>query len=88
MEATKVVTVKAMEATPLTFKDYGQVVEASPDGDEFGPHDAQLDLTHGTPRFHLSFNLQFLGLFSPSLCFLPLVNSTRIIIELNFNAIQ
>lgn len=58
------VTLKAMEATPLTFKDYGQVIEASPDGQEFGLHDAQLDLTHGTPRFHLSINLQFLGFFS------------------------
>lgn len=69
MEATKVVTVKAMEATSLSFKDYGQVIEASPDGQEFGPHDAQLDLTHGTPRFHLSINLPFLGFFSPSLVF-------------------
>lgn len=50
MEATKVVTLKAIEATPSTFKEYGQVVEASPDGDEFGPRDAQLDLTRGTPR--------------------------------------
>ncbi|KAL9317776.1 hypothetical protein ACSQ67_014293 [Phaseolus vulgaris] len=53
METTKVVTLKAMEATPLTFKDYGQVIEASPDGQEFGLHDAQLDLTHGTPRFYI-----------------------------------
>lgn len=85
MESTKEVILKAIEATPVTFKDYGQVIEASPDGEEFGPHDAQLDLTQGTPRFHLSINLPFLGFFSPTLCFF---NSNCIIMELNFNAIQ
>ncbi|XLS79263.1 hypothetical protein HN51_063488 [Arachis hypogaea] len=35
MEETKAVTLKPIEATPSTFKDYGQVIEASPDGDEF-----------------------------------------------------
>ncbi|XP_061374682.1 uncharacterized protein LOC133316870 [Gastrolobium bilobum] len=49
----KVVTLKPIEATPSTFKEYGQVIEASPDGDEFGPHDAQLDLSHGIPRFYI-----------------------------------
>ncbi|KAK7343832.1 hypothetical protein VNO77_12885 [Canavalia gladiata] len=49
----KVVTLKPIEATPSTFKDYGQVVEASPDGQEFGPHDAQLDLSRGIPRFYI-----------------------------------
>ncbi|RDX86441.1 hypothetical protein CR513_32228 [Mucuna pruriens] len=53
MESIRVLTLKAMEATPSTFQDYGQVVEASPDGQEFGPHDAQLDLTQGTPRFYI-----------------------------------
>ncbi|CAJ1976803.1 unnamed protein product [Sphenostylis stenocarpa] len=53
MEGTKVVTLKPTEATPSTFKDYGQVVEASPDGQEFGPHDAQLELSRGTPRFYI-----------------------------------
>lgn len=46
-----VVKLKPIEATPETFKDFGQVIQASPDGDEFGPHDAQLDLSQGTPRF-------------------------------------
>lgn len=46
-----VVKLKAIEATPETFKDFGQVIQASPDGDEFGPHDAQLDLSQGTPRY-------------------------------------
>ncbi|XP_027366722.1 uncharacterized protein LOC113872993 [Abrus precatorius] len=56
MEAVKepkVVTLKPIEATPSTFQNYGQVVEVSPDGQEFGPHDAQLDLSHGTPRFYI-----------------------------------
>ncbi|KAL9995723.1 putative rmlC-like cupin domain superfamily, ureidoglycolate lyase domain superfamily [Helianthus debilis subsp. tardiflorus] len=52
MEPT-VVKLKPIEATPETFKDFGQVVQASPDGDQFGPHDAQLDLSQGTPRFYI-----------------------------------
>jgi len=50
-----VVTVKSIEATPATFKDYGQVIEASPDGGGYGPNDAQLDLTQGIPRFFFFF---------------------------------
>nr|POE58465.1 hypothetical protein CFP56_53870 [Quercus suber] len=41
----EVVEVKAIEATTDSFEEYGQVIEASPDGDEFGPQDAQLDLS-------------------------------------------
>lgn len=67
MDATKVVTLKAIEATPSTFKDYGQVIEASPDGQEFGSHDAQLDLSQGTPRFHFNKHVNFLGFFSLTL---------------------
>ncbi|CAL0316085.1 unnamed protein product [Lupinus luteus] len=52
-EGAKVVTVTAIEATPSTFKEFGQVVEPSPDCDEFGPRDAQLDLSAGTPRFYI-----------------------------------
>jgi hypothetical protein len=62
MESVKVVTVKPIEATPSTFKDYGQVIEPSPDHQGFGPHDAQLDLTQGIPRF--SFNLNFYQLIN------------------------
>ena len=50
MEPITVVKLKAVEATPKNFKEFGQVVEASPDTKEFGPHDAQLDLSQGTPR--------------------------------------
>ncbi|EEF38465.1 hypothetical protein RCOM_1067960 [Ricinus communis] len=48
--AETVVNLKPIEATPESFKEYGQVIEPSPDGDEFGPQDAQLDLTQGIPR--------------------------------------
>lgn len=48
-----IVKVKAIEATPESFKDYGQVIQASPDGDQFGPHDAQLELSRGIPRFYI-----------------------------------
>ncbi|CAK9139750.1 unnamed protein product [Ilex paraguariensis] len=48
-----VVKLDLIEATPETFKEFGQVIEASPDGEEFGPRDAQLDLSQGIPRFHI-----------------------------------
>ncbi|KAI6669118.1 hypothetical protein NL676_004003 [Syzygium grande] len=47
------VKLKPIEATPETFREFGQVVEASPDGDLFGPNDAQLDLSRGIPRFYI-----------------------------------
>jgi hypothetical protein len=55
MEATKrddptVLTLRAVEATPESFAPFGQVIAASPDGDQFGPQDAQLDLSRGIPR--------------------------------------
>ncbi|TKY51549.1 hypothetical protein E2542_SST23065 [Spatholobus suberectus] len=53
MDATKVVTLKSIEATPSNFKDYGQVIEPCPNFQEYGPQDAQLDLTQGTPRFYI-----------------------------------
>ncbi|KAL5569255.1 hypothetical protein UlMin_025830 [Ulmus minor] len=51
--APAAVKLKPIEATPETFEEFGQVVEASPDGDEFGPQDAQLDLSLGIPRFYI-----------------------------------
>ncbi|CAK8573227.1 unnamed protein product [Lathyrus sativus] len=53
MDNVEVVTVKPIEATPSTFQDYGQVIEPTPESQRFGPHDAQLDLTHGIPRFYI-----------------------------------
>ncbi|KAI4352895.1 hypothetical protein L6164_007102 [Bauhinia variegata] len=52
MERT-VLKLKPIDATPSSFKEFGQVVEASPDGEEFGPQDAQLDLSRGIPRFYI-----------------------------------
>ncbi|KAL8193216.1 hypothetical protein R6Q57_027120 [Mikania cordata] len=53
MEA-RVMKLKAVEATPENFREFGQVIQGSTDGgDKFGPHDAQLDLSQGTPRFHI-----------------------------------
>ncbi|KAM7494998.1 hypothetical protein LguiB_029607 [Lonicera macranthoides] len=52
-ETTPTVELTPIEASPETFKEFGQVIEASPDGDEFGPQDAQLDLSRGIPRFYI-----------------------------------
>ncbi|KAM3333507.1 hypothetical protein ACQJBY_028547 [Aegilops geniculata] len=49
----RVVTLRPVEATPESFAPFGQVIAASPDGDQFGPHDAQLDLSRGIPRFYI-----------------------------------
>jgi len=49
----RVIRLKAIDATPANFKDYGQVVGASPDGALYGPLDAQLQLNLGTPRFYI-----------------------------------
>ncbi|KAL9230515.1 hypothetical protein vseg_005854 [Gypsophila vaccaria] len=53
----KELKVKAIEASEESFKEYGQVIEASPDGALFGPRDAQLHLSRGIPRFYI-MNLQ------------------------------
>ncbi|KAG6404694.1 hypothetical protein SASPL_136947 [Salvia splendens] len=47
------IRLQPIEATPESFREFGQVIEASPDGDEFGPLDAQLDLSRGIPRFYI-----------------------------------
>ncbi|KAK3165877.1 hypothetical protein QOZ80_1AG0038860 [Eleusine coracana subsp. coracana] len=52
-EQARVVRLRAVEATPESFAPFGQVIAASPDGDQFGPHDAQLDLSRGIPRFYI-----------------------------------
>jgi ureidoglycolate hydrolase len=39
-------------ATPESFAPYGQVIMPMEDGLPFGPGDAQLDLSQGTPRFY------------------------------------
>lgn len=52
-KSLKQVKVEVIEGTDESFKDYGQVIGPSPDGEEFGPHDAQLELSRGTPRFYI-----------------------------------
>ena len=36
----KIVEVKVIGAIAESFEEYGQVIKASPNGDEFGPQDA------------------------------------------------
>lgn len=38
---------------PASFAPFGQVIRASADGAVFGPDDAQLQLSEGTPRFYI-----------------------------------
>ncbi|KAL1542529.1 hypothetical protein AAHA92_26611 [Salvia divinorum] len=47
------IRLEPIEATPESFREFGQVIEALPDGDEFGPRDAQLDISRGIPRFYI-----------------------------------
>ena len=48
-------SLRDLAVEPLTaesFAAYGTVVPPMEDGTPFGPHDAQLDLSQGTPRFY------------------------------------
>lgn len=45
-------------ATPADFAPFGQVILPSEDGTPFGPDDAQLVLSSGTPRFYAMRLLQ------------------------------
>jgi ureidoglycolate hydrolase len=47
------VALTAEDLTPETFAPFGQVVRAEEDGVAFGPDDAALDLSQGTPRFYI-----------------------------------
>ncbi|KAL9422078.1 hypothetical protein AB3S75_034364 [Citrus x aurantiifolia] len=70
----EVVTMKlrAIETTAESFKEYGQVIEASADGEEFGPQDAQLDLSRGIPSVtqclgSIGGHVWYLGVAKPSI---------------------
>ena len=55
-EGTPVSTVVDLRIQPLTaeaFAPFGSVMAALPDGVPFGPADAPLDLSQGTPRFYV-----------------------------------
>jgi ureidoglycolate hydrolase len=47
---TRDLTIEAL--TPESFAAFGTVIPPTPDGAAFGPDDAKLDLTQGTPRFY------------------------------------
>uniref|UniRef100_A0A1D1YMH4 Putative ubiquinone biosynthesis protein UbiB n=1 Tax=Anthurium amnicola TaxID=1678845 RepID=A0A1D1YMH4_9ARAE len=51
--APATVKLRAIEATPASFAEFGQVISTNPDGGEFGPSDAQLELHRGVPRFYI-----------------------------------
>jgi hypothetical protein len=44
-EEPMLVKLRVVEATPDSFAPFGQSNAASPDGDQFGPHDAHLNLS-------------------------------------------
>jgi ureidoglycolate lyase len=45
--------IAANRLTPQTFAPFGQVIAPIEDGVMFGPNDAQLELSGGTPRFYI-----------------------------------
>ncbi len=54
---------KRLPAHPITsqlFQPFGQVIFPSADSAPYGPQDAQLKLSHGTPRFYI-MRLEFKG---------------------------
>jgi len=56
----RVLTLIAQELTPEAFLPYGQVVRPVADNANYGPDDAQLDLSRGVPRnmmMHKGFTL-------------------------------
>jgi ureidoglycolate hydrolase len=57
MDAVKAdVTVRPIKVNPLrpeSFAPFGQVIAPIEDGVLFGPNDAQLELSRGTPRFYI-----------------------------------
>ncbi|XP_020579608.1 uncharacterized protein LOC110024154 isoform X2 [Phalaenopsis equestris] len=49
----KTIKLQPIDATPVSFAEFGQVISAASDGQNFGPQDAQLELHRGTPRFYI-----------------------------------
>ena len=49
----KVIDLKVEPITAAAFASYGTLIEAAEDGKLFGPDEAQLVLTRGTPRFYV-----------------------------------
>lgn len=53
MQQTTVRQIAAQIITPESFRPYGQMIGATPDGKGFDLEDAQLDLSQGIPRFYI-----------------------------------
>ena len=49
----KIIRAMPRMATPESIAPYGTLIEPSEDGSPFGPGDAELDLTQGTPRLYI-----------------------------------
>ncbi|KAG0451493.1 hypothetical protein HPP92_026186 [Vanilla planifolia] len=50
---TRTIKLRPIDATPESFADFGQVISASGERQQYGPNDAQLELHRGTPRFYI-----------------------------------
>jgi ureidoglycolate hydrolase len=50
---TQRLSLPAQQITAEAFAPYGQVIFPTADGKPFDQNDAQLDLSHGTPRFYI-----------------------------------
>ena len=61
--APATIKLKAIDATPESFAEFGQVISVAPDGENFGPNDAQLELNRGVPRYNRIFSIDFRLLF-------------------------
>jgi hypothetical protein len=72
----KVISLKAIDATPANFKEYGQVVGASPDGARCGPLDAQLQLNLGTPRSIAQMHLNSISVMNAEVLTFSLIRCT------------
>ena len=63
MDSVAALRLVELDVTPVTaenFRPYGTLIEVAEDGDVFGPNEAQLDLSRGTPRFYI-MNLHHRG---------------------------
>jgi ureidoglycolate hydrolase len=49
----KTVELTVQALTPEAFAPFGQIMTHTPDGQLFGPTDAQLDIARGIPRFYI-----------------------------------
>jgi ureidoglycolate hydrolase len=52
-QPVKLVDLQVQPLKAETWAPFGQIIVPDKDGRPFGPHDAQLDLHRGTPRFYI-----------------------------------